>query len=98
MFADSKYEIMFLNNYVHALVSADAFSSNMPDNPTATILFRSYFKVYSPLSKVLGPCVIFGSLNINFIRDYNNYSAPINVLNSVIRASNIYSKEETYNG
>jgi len=71
---------------------------NMPDNQTATVLFRSYFKTYSPLSKVLGPCLIFGSLNMNFTRDYNNYSAPINVLNSVIRASNIFSKEEISNG
>ena len=83
-----------MDSYVHAIVFANAFGLNLPENLPATALFRSYFKVYSPLSKVLGSCLLFGSLNMNFARDYNNYSAPIHLLNSVIRASQIFQKKE----
>lgn len=87
IFKDKPYEYIPLDKYIHAIVDALAIHKNMPVNVTATKLFRSYFKIYKPLSQVLGPCLIFGSLNINKERDYQHHTAPMNSLYTVLRAS-----------
>jgi hypothetical protein len=89
VFEDKPYEYIPLDQYTHALVDALAVFKNLPVNITATKLFRSYFKIYKPTSQVLGPCLIFGSLNINKNNDYKHHTAPMNMLYTVLRASSL---------
>ena len=87
IFQHNTYEYIPLDSYIHSLVDAFAISKNLPVNVTATKLFRSYFKIYKPTSQVLGPCLIFGSLDIFKNRDYQNHTTPMNALYTVLRCA-----------
>ena len=87
VFQDKVYEYIPLDNYIHAIVDALAITKGLPVNVAATKLFRSYFKIYRPTSQVLGPCLIFGSLNVTKERDYKHHTAPMNSLYTVLRCA-----------
>lgn len=85
VFKDSLYEYIQLDKYAHALVDAKAFDKSLPINYLASYYFRNNFKIYEINARVLGPVLLFGSLDHNKKIDYKHHSIPIDYITYVLK-------------